>query len=348
VALKRGPTVPGTDRVTIHTVAADAGVSFAAVSKVLRNAYGVSDALREKVQTSIDRLGYRPNVAARAMRGHTYRVGVLLVEMANPFLPDVIAGINATLIPAGYQALIGVGQSRETLEVSLIESMIDSRMDGVILVAPHIPGDTLATLARQIPTVIIGQHEPTAKEFDSVNSDDRLGAALAVRALVERGHRDIGMLVPHSAQVKTRSVMHQRELGYRQAMTEAGLGAHIRSIYVPDRTPGDPPGQHEADIKRALAAPDRPSALFCWSDLDGVDVVIAARALGLKVPGDLSVIGYDNSRIAALGPIGLASIDQQGPRIGALAAETLLSRVHGRKTAEHLKVTPHLAVRGSL
>lgn len=346
--MKRGAKSGGTERVTIHTVAADAGVSFAAVSKVLRNAYGVSDALREKVLASIDRLGYRPNVAARAMRGHTYRIGILLVEMTNPFLPDVIDGINATLLPAGYQALVGVGQSRETLETSLIESMIDSRMDGVILVAPHIPGETLSSLARQIPTVVVGQHEPTAKEFDSVNSDDRLGAAIAVRAFVERGHRRIGMLVPQSSQFKSRSVMHQREIGYRLAMIEAGLGDHVQSIYVPDRSPGDRPGQHEGDIRRALAAPDRPTALFCWSDLDGVDVVIAARAMGLAVPGDLSVIGYDNSRIAALAPIGLASIDQQGPRIGALAAETLLSRIHGRKTAEHLQVVPHLAERGSL
>ena len=114
------------------TVATDAGVSVAAVSKVLRNAYGVSPSLRERVQASIDKLGYRPNTAARGLRGRTFTVGVLVVELRNPFVPDIVDGANAALAQFGYKALIGVGRTRTALETALIELMIDHNMDGLI------------------------------------------------------------------------------------------------------------------------------------------------------------------------------------------------------------------------
>lgn len=339
---------PQKPRATIRTVAADAGVSVAAVSKVLRDAYGVSDALRAKVTASIDKLGYRPNAAARAMRGHTYRVGILLIAITNPFLPEVIDGILETLRAASYHGMIGIGLSRTEIEASLIESMIDSRMDGLILVAPEMTTAVLSHYARQIPVVAIAQHDPTATDFDTINSDDQLGATIAVRELIARGHRDIGMLMPDPSATQVHGVMHQREIGYRKAMAEAGLGDRARVNIVPHRLPADAPNGREAAIRAVLTAPNRPSALFCWSDLVGVDVVNVARGLGLRVPEDLAIIGYDNSRVAALPLIGLASIDQEGRRMGALAAQTLLGRIDGRTTAEHLAVPPHLVLRPSV
>ena len=155
------PQAPG-HRVTIRTVAEDAGVSVAAVSKVLRNAYGVSDALRQKVEESIGRLGYRPSVAARGMRGQTFTLGVLLVDIENPFLPSIYSGISSVADKAGYKLLVGIGAARMPLEVKMIEQMIDNRMDGVVLVAAQLSGETLETYARQIPIVAIGHHEPAA------------------------------------------------------------------------------------------------------------------------------------------------------------------------------------------
>ncbi len=128
-------TVEKGKKVTIRHVAEDAGVSTAAVSKVLRNAYGVSDQLRAKVLKSIDKLGYRPSTAARGMRGKTYSVGLLVVELRNPFLPSVIESFKATMGMANYQVFIGVSEARATIESSLIDSMIDLKMDGVLLVA---------------------------------------------------------------------------------------------------------------------------------------------------------------------------------------------------------------------
>lgn len=330
---------PPTQRVTIRTVAEDAGVSVAAVSKVLRNAYGVSDALRMKVMGSIERLGYRPSVAARGMRGQTYTLGVLLVDIANPFLPQVFDGIAGVAEAAGYKIMMAVGAARMPLESSLIEQMIDNRMDGIVLVAAQISGKMLEKYARQIPIAVIGHHEPTAAGFDTVNSDDVAGAKLATNALIAKGYRDIAMLTLHREGHEA-DVAPQRETGFRAAMAEAGLPARVLRLdnFAPDRS---------ERIKAVLTSPDRPRALFVWSDLDGITVMNLARQMGLRVPEDLALIAYDNSPVAALPLIDLASVEQSGRRLGQLAAEKLLSRIGGRDVAEHLLIEPSLALRGS-
>jgi LacI family transcriptional regulator len=329
-------------RVTIRTVAADAGVSVAAVSKVLRNAYGVSDALRLKVEASIAKLGYRPSVAARGMRGQTYTIGVLLVEIGNPFLPSVIDGINTVLEPSNYKALLGVGRSKASIESSLIESMIDNRMDGLILIAPRMAGPTLEAFARQIPIVAVAHHEPS-HDFDTINTDDRLGGQRATEALIAAGHRDIAMISYVSDSDQTTNVTYERQIGYGIAMQAAGLADHARILRF-----GVPEGDRSADVQRFMAMPDRPRAIFVWSDLDAIPILNAAKMSGVRVPEDLAIIGYDNSPVAALPLIGLASMDQNPLRLGALAMQTLLSRIGGRKVAEHLSIAPTLAGRGSL
>ncbi len=331
------------ERVTIRTVAADAGVSVAAVSKVLRNAYGVSDSLRQRVLASIETLGYRPSVAARGMRGQTYTIGILLVEIANPFIPEVVAGINGVLEPSNYKALMGMGHSTTVIEATLIESMIDNRMDGLILVAPQMVGETLARFARQIPMVAIGHHEASAKEFDTVNSDDRQGVELAVQALRDLGHEDIMMVSLDATTATEANVVYERECGYLAKMAALGLERFARVHRVGRAHEG-----HIAEIETILAMKDRPSAIFAWSDLDGITLINAAKMRGLRVPEDLAIIGYDNSQVAALPLIGLSSIDQQGQHLGALATEMLLSRIGGRATAQHVLVEPHLVRRSSI
>ena len=332
----------GEGRVTIRTVAADSGVSVAAVSKVLRNAYGVSDALRLKVEVSIAKLGYRPSVAARGMRGQTFTIGVLLVEISNPFLPLVIDGINGVLEPSNYKALLGVGRSKASLESTLIESMIDNRMDGLILVAPRMSGPLLEDFARQIPVVAVAHHE-ASHAFDTINTDDRLGGRLATQALIAAGHRDIAMVSYEADQDHRTNVSYEREIGYGQAMAAAGLDDRARILRV-----SAPEGDQTGDVARFLAMPDRPRAIFVWSDLHAIPILNAAKMAGLRVPADLAIVGYDNSPVAALPLIGLSSMDQVPLRLGALATRTLLARIAGRTIAEHIMIEPTLVRRDSL
>ncbi|MFC5758169.1 LacI family DNA-binding transcriptional regulator [Rhizobium sp. GCM10022189] len=328
------------DRITIRDVAQDAGVSVAAVSKVLRNAYGVSDVLRTKVETSIEKLNYRPSVAARAMRGRTQTVGVLVIELSNPFLAGVIEEANATLAESGFKALIGIGRSTSPIEASMIESMIDNRMDGVLIIAPRISGRVLERYARQIPIVVIAHHEPHAQTYDTVNSDDRRGAALAVEAALRSGYESIAMLGYELGDSPQTVVALQREKGYLAATKAAGLEGRI--IRLPpvgvDRRPA---------INDFLALKDRPRAVFVWSDLDAVPLINAARMSGVRVPEDLAIIGYDNSPMAAIPLVGLTSVDQNAAGLGRTAAEVLLGRIDGREEARHLLIEPHVEMRGS-
>lgn len=330
-------------RVTIRTVAADAGVSVAAVSKVMRNAYGVSDALRLKVEASIEKLGYRPSVAARGMRGRTFTLGVLLVGIDNPFLPAIYQGIESVTEAAGYKIMVGVGQARTPMELRLIEQMIDNRMDGLILVASQVSGATLERYARQFPTVVVGHHEPGAENYDTINSDDRLGARLAVEALRARGHEDIAMLALQDPERHQADVSPARQRGYLETMSRLGLADRARIIALPQ-----PETSRQAEMTAFLTAPDRPRAVFCWSDLDAIPLVNYAFQLGVRVPEDLAIVGYDNNPVAALPLIDLTSMDQDGHRLGQLAAEAILSRINGRKVAEHILIEPKLVVRGSI
>ena len=266
-------------RATIKTVALDAGVSVAAVSKVLRNAYGVSETLRERVQFSISRLGYRPNVSARGMRGQTFKVGVLVCEIDNPFLSQIMEGINAVLKESNYQSLMGMGESTMPVEASLIESMIDYNMDGLILVAPQMSGETLAHYARQIPMAVIGHHEPSASTFDTVNSNDQAGAAIAVRAFLERGSRDITMLSFQMDDPEATNVSSQREIGFARAVKEAGLDPDGRIIQVCYARHDRP-----REIGALLDAGKLSRSVFCWSDIDGIQLIDEARRRGIRIP----------------------------------------------------------------
>ena len=331
------------DRVTIRHVAEHAGVSVAAVSKVLRNAYGVSEALRSKVEQSIDVLKYRPSTAARAMRGRTFTVGILVVELTNPFVPVLLEGIDAGLEAANYKAMVGVGRAAHKIETSMIESMIDNRMDGLILIGPQTSGSVIAEYAKQIPIVAIAHYEPHAKLYDTVNSEDAIGAQMAVEALASHGYDDIAMLSYDRSDGPNSVVAVAREAGYKTAMARLGLDAKARIIRLPH-----PSKPRDKELAAFLNAEDRPRAVFAWSDLDAVPLLAACHEAGIAVPGELAVIGYDDSSVASLPAVSLSSIHQNPQAIGVRASELLLSRIEGRQEAQHVLIAPQLVLRRSL
>lgn len=330
------------DRVTIRTVAEDAGVSVAAVSKVLRDAYGVSDALRAKVQESMRKLGYRPHAAARGMRGQTYTLGVLLPDLRNSFFADIMAGINEALVRTQYQPLLGVGQKGSTTETAMVEAMIDRQMDGLILIAPHLPNEDLVRIAESIPTVLVGLHQPDATAFDTVNNNDELGGQLAVRHLRDAGYRNIAYLSLNGPPPADRDTYFHRDRGYRAAMAELGLQQYTRVIVAPDTA-----RDIQVAARHLLQSRERPEALFCWSDFVAFEVLSVARELGLSVPGDIALVGYDNTSHCDLAQNAMTSIDQSGQVLGLQAARLLVERIQGRTSVEHFVVTPRLVARKS-
>jgi DNA-binding LacI/PurR family transcriptional regulator len=329
-------------RVTIRTVAEDAGVSTAAVSKVLRDAYGVSEALRGRVRASMDKLGYRPHAAARGMRGQTYTLGFLIPDMHNPFFADIFAGVNAALERTQYQPMLGVSGSAITIETALIEAMIDRQMDGLVIIGPRMRQPELTQLASRIPTVVVAHHATSPVNFDTVNNDDRLGATLVVQHLVAGGYKHIVYLTQKVDDPELTMVTTQREIGYRAAMEAAGLGKAIQ-VVAAEQTSRDT----QTVARHMLEGRTRPDAIFCWTDFIALEVLSVARELGLSVPGDLAVVGYDNTSYCDLAQNALTSIDQSGQVLGLQSARLLIERIKGREAAEHFVVTPRLVARGS-
>ncbi|MGF4041988.1 LacI family DNA-binding transcriptional regulator [Paenarthrobacter nitroguajacolicus] len=328
-------------RATISDVADHAGVSRAAVSKVLRNAYGVSPAMRTKVEESMALLNYRPLALARGMRGNSYTLGVFLVDLSNTFFSVLVEGIRDVAEELGYQVLIGQARHGLDAQQKLIEAMIDRRMDGLLLIAPFGPNEELEKLGRSIPVVVLGRHGP-AQYFDTVASDDIAGSALIVDHLVSLGHERISMLANTQPDSEPGMPQTVRRHGYDQAMEKHGLAEHI------DHVPGRWGYESGLEAGRSIAnrpLAKRPTALHGGADVAALGAFTSLFDAGIRIPADISLVGYDNVPSASLPPIGLTTVDQSGVQMGRQAAELLLSRIEGRSESEHILIPPKLIVR---
>ncbi len=325
------------NRITIRDVAADADVSVAAVSKVLREAYGVSPSMRARVHLSMAKLGYRPHTAARGMRGQTFTLGLVLPDIRNPFFADIITGFQQGLEGTQYQALIGINKATPTVDEGLVDSMIDRQMDGLLIVGAT-SQDQLAEIAQRKPLVTIGNHDADNQFYDTVNNDDEKAARLAVRHLVDNGYRNITML----SLISDSTIIKERERGYRDEMNRLGLGRFAHIVFA-DQTL---PEVHKA-AQDILSGPDRPEAIFCWTDFIALQVIGVATELGLRIPDELAIVGHDNTMYCDFGQNSLTSVDQSGNLLGLEASRLLIERIKGRQLPEHYLVSPRLAVRKS-
>lgn len=331
-------------RVTIVDVARHAGVSVSAVSKVLRNAYGVSPAMQDRVRSAMAELDYRPHAAARGMRGRTYTVGVLLDNIRNSFFADILDGVGDQLRDTDYAVLIGAGGFGAGPQAKLARAMVDRQMDGLILIAPGFPRAEVVRTGAAVPTVVIGHHDP-AREYDSVVDDDSAGARLVVDHLVGLGHRRIALVsapgTKASQWTRTPEIMLTR--GYREAMRHHGLQdlASVVNAGYSDE------GGYQAG-RQLLTAAEPPTAILTGADVAALGVYRAAHELGLAIPRDVSLVGYNNTAVAALTPVQLTSVDQAGHDMGSTAARMLIERIEGHRDRPMLTtMTPNLVIRAT-
>jgi LacI family transcriptional regulator len=335
------PSAPSR-RVTIIDVAQHAQVSTTAVSKVLRNAYGVSPKMQARVRQAIAELGYRPNAAARGMRGQTYTIGVMLPNIVNPFFAQILDGLTDHLADTDYQVLLGPGCNGEDAEAKVTHAMIDRSMDGLILIAPVSSRAHLDHVAATVPTVVVGRHGRSAA-YDTVADDDFTGAALVVDHLAELGHGRIAHIEHHETDPDRLAEMPNaiRAAGYQQAMRARDLADQIDIASTSYTQEGGYLG-----AQHLLARPIRPTAIFAGADIVALGALDAIAEAGLRVPEDISVAGYDNTTFAAFRPISLTSVDQAGHQIGANAARLLLDRIADRRRpATQIKLSPTLVPR---
>ena len=329
-----------TGRVTIQQVADAAGVSRAAVSKVIRDAYGVSPAMRERVEATIERLEYRPSVSARGMRGATLTLGIEIPEFSNQFFTKVIAGITASLAHTPYQLIIAPTERSSREGYRAIQALADRQVDGIIAVSPLVESAWLEKFAATTPTVMLGRHD-SSLNYDTVVGDDVEGTRLAMEHLFSLGHRDIVHVAPGEDVTRQGSgTPHSLRLaGYETAMRESGRSEFARVV----RSDNSEESAYVA--ANELLDSHVPTAIFAGNDEPALGVLraLAERHLERQV----SVVGYDDTGAARHPLISLTSVGQSGTDMGSRSAELLLERIAGRAEARHEVFTPHLWERKS-
>jgi len=309
-------------RVTILDVAERAKVSKSLVSLVMRDAPNVSEKRRAAVLRAAAELGYRPNELARGLvRGRTHTIGVLLSDLHNPFFAETVDGMEEESGSLRYRTLLSTGHRDPRREVRVIRHLLERRVDGIALLSPRISNSDLRDVALNVPTVLVGRR--TRKAYvDSIVNDDFAGAVLVVEHLYELGHRRIA----HISGGKGVGAGSRRR-GYERAMHRLGLEHHL---FIAPGEYTDEGGYRGA--RRLLNENTRPTAIFAANDLAAMGVLAAMREAGLSVPGDVSVVGYDNTYLAQLSSISLSSIDQPRREMGMLAVRLLLERIELKRT----------------
>lgn len=323
-------------RPSIADVALRAGVSRAAVSKVIRNAYGVSPDMRRRVEATISELGYRPRVAARAMRGASFTIGLQIPHIGNDFFSQIVEGATTGLAASGYQLIIAPGLGYRN-EPDVLNALVDRQVDGIIAIPDQTTVDRLERLAEQVPVVAIGRHDH-ARAYDTVCGDDRAGIDLVMDHLLGLGHRRITHVTLPSLGDRTPHAI--RAAGYRSRILELGREPQIVRTHTADR------GSYEA-TQALLASDPPPTAIVAGHDTLAVDVLRAVADAGLDAQ-DVSVVGYDNIELARHPLVSLTTVDQFGVSMGMAAIELLMERIRdGRTSPTYHRVDPELRVRGS-
>ncbi|MFG3661616.1 LacI family DNA-binding transcriptional regulator [Streptomyces sp. NPDC047706] len=323
---------------TIRDVAEHAGVSKSLVSLVLRGSDQVRPERREAVLRAVRELGYRPNAAARSLSERRSRtVGVLLNDLRNPWFVDLLDGLNSLLHTAGLHMLLADARLSRRTGHDLTGPFLDLGTDGLVVVGTLPDPAALGTVAARIPVVVAGAREPVPPGVDVVAGDDEQGTRLVTEHLIGLGHRRIAHLAGYGA------VGVLRRRSFEAAMRAHGL-AEYAVVEPCDQTEE---GGHRAAV-RLLARPDRPTAVLAVNDIAAVGALSAAEDLGLSVPGDLSVTGYDNTSISRLRHLWLTTVDNAGHEVGRRAARCLLDRLETPGGQGRLQLAvPALEIRGT-
>lgn len=330
--------LPSQSEPTILDVARKARVSKSLVSMVIRGENGVSPKNREAVLHAIEELNYRPNAIARSLVERRTRIlGVMISDLRNPFFGDVVSGIQMRAEEFGYRVLFNTGDRVPKLEEAAIESLLELRVDGLILAAPRVDDAIIERACRTVPVAVLNR-DTSATCSDSVTNDNIAGATLAVEHCASLGHTRIAHIDGGSG-----AGASVRREGYLLAMRQLGLAHNILTVEGAFTENG---GYRAA--REILKQSPLPTAIFAANDISAIGALRALEEAGLHAPADVSVVGYDNTSLAALPQISLTSVQQFGSDIGRLGMECVFERIEGaRSTPRHEVVAPTLVVRTS-
>lgn len=325
-------------KVTIDDVAKASGVSLATVSRALRGLPNVAPATRARVREAAEALGYEPDPSAvRLAAGTTSTIGLLAGNVDTWYAGRMLAGVERVLVAEGFDLLLSVAdRSHPSAVVDRVRSL-RRRVDGLLLVDLHLEHEEAEVVAGLVPTVVTAGSRTDL--FDSVLIDNFEAAAAVARHLVRLGHRRIAMVDGVPGVAIDHSAPFERARGFRAGLAEAGIEP-METAYGEFTTGGG-----LAAGMRLLGAKETPTAVFAFSDEMAFGLLRAARSLGVRIPDDLSVVGFDDHDLADL--LDLTTVRQDVVELGALAARRVLDRVEEPGAPIHEVAPTTLAVRGS-
>ncbi|MGK2925984.1 MAG: LacI family DNA-binding transcriptional regulator [Lysobacterales bacterium] len=330
-------------KVGIRDIAAEAGVSIATVSHALRNPGRVSDVTRQKVLIAADKVGYTPNRLAASLRtDRSGNIVVIIPDVTDSFNSGIIGAIEKVAHQRGYSVLLGDTQGSPEREREFAAMTRSRQADGIILLSHRFPFEPIRNKAalRDLPPIVNGCEFTGQQGVPVVGIDDVQAAMDATLHLVGFGHRDIAVITGDMASRSSRD----RLTGFERAMQSAGLKVKPQRVLQSEyNLQGGERGAQELLLQKS-----RPSAIFCFSDEIAFGCMYALRQSGLRVPTDISVIGFDDIRFARYFDPPLTTIAQPTEAIGATCASLLFDLIEGRAPPEMRHILPHeLVVRAS-
>jgi LacI family transcriptional regulator len=330
---------------TILDVARAAGVSKSTVSNVIRDTGSVSPETRRRVRAAIEQVGYRPNAVARSLvRRRTSTVGLVVGDLANVFYSELAKLVEQRMSAAGYTAMICNTDGHPASERRRIGSLLEQRVAGIVMLQFSGAEEVLAEVRGQgVPLVVVSGWEPGS---DCVAVDDTAGVELGVRHLLGLGHRRVAYL---SSGLVEPSADTARTAGYRRGLREAGIEPDRRLMLRWEH-----PAYLRADeaLRRHVAAllgsQAPPTAFSVSNDLVAVDLIETLEGLGVRVPDDVSVVGFDDIAIAGLSRVSLTTVAHPRETLAEVGTRILIERIEGTDgPPRRVQLEPSLVVRGS-
>lgn len=319
------------DRPTLQDVAERAGVSRALVSIVMRDTPGASPATRERVRQAAKEIGYRPDPRARLLRAQRTKLLGVVFTAGQEFHASLVDGVYQAAESCDYDMLLSCVTPHHD-EHRAVRTLLDDRCEALILIGSGLSARQLVELDSRLPVVVVARK---LRGVDAVRSDDTVGATLAVEHLAGLGHREIvyldGGRAPGAA---------ERRKGFRRASGVCGVTGDFLAGGVTER--------EGAAAASAMLETGLPTAVFAFNDrcaLGFIDVLIRA---GIRVPEEVSVVGYDDSPLAGLAHVDLTTVGQDGARLAELAVQRAVERIEAQpEEAVDLVCEPHLVVRAT-
>lgn len=328
-------------RITIYDVAREVGCSAATVSLVLQNSNKIKLSTRQKVLQVVDQLGYIPNYTARSLsKQSTHTLGLIVPNLENPIFSQMISGVEEYANSKGYNLLLGVSNMDMQKEFLYLDMLRQKQVDG-LLIFPTFLNEILQKLHGKpernvLPIVFCGSSGEHSSEISFVKCDNRMGAYIATEHLIQIGRKRIGFVCASVDAQQSAS----RIAGYRDALSFYGIECSDKLIrYCP---------QTEEEIFKTtiqIIQEEKVDAIFYLYDYIAIAAIRAIQSIGLRIPQDVAIMGYDNIHISRYLPTTLSTIDTHSHRVGYMAAEMLTDKIeHPDTPSRKILLKPSLVI----